>query len=205
MNATAPPWTEKAARAVRNALARGAEHYDHQPGAPVDPARMYAPVAHGIAVALDRPLVVGGRGTGKSYLANVLCADETRRQLADAYRYPRLRNANCFLGFVDRLGATNAPFAPTADEIRDLLEKSVAPDRIWRAVLCRFLADSADTSLFDIYQWWCRALSERSPVDGKTGIPPVESARPHRTVCPSIRLPWPVVGRNPTNVRCSKR
>ena len=42
---------------------------------------MYAPPAHEVALAFDRPLVVGGRGTGKSYWAAALCHAEARKRL----------------------------------------------------------------------------------------------------------------------------
>ena len=84
--------------------------------------------------------------------AKTTCADHTRRQLADAYRYPLLGDAECFFGFASRLGAENAPFAPTADELADLLQAGVSPDHVWRTVLCRFLARSTHVPLLQIYQ-----------------------------------------------------
>ncbi len=145
-------WDDAPLRAVREALARCAESYDHQPGADVDTSRMYASATQGIASAIDRPLVVGGRGTGKSYLANALCAEQTRRHLAEAYGIKSLGDAECFLGFVSRLGAANASFAPTAGELEDMLCMDIAPDHIWRAVLCRYLGDRRGTALVDVYR-----------------------------------------------------
>ena len=145
-------WNDVSLRVVREALKRCSEGHDHQPGADVDPTRMYATAMQGIAAAIDRPLVVGGRGTGKSYLANALCAKNTRRQLAKAYDNESLRNANCFLGFVSRLGAENATFAPTAGELEGMLAKQIAPDHIWRAVLCRYLTNRSDLPLVEVYQ-----------------------------------------------------
>ena len=145
-------WDDASSRAVREALKRCEESYDHQPGAPVDPNRMYASAAQGIAAAIDRPLVVGGRGTGKSYLANALCDEGARRQLADAYGNRSLGDAECFLGFVSRLGAADARFAPTAGELEDMLAMPIAPDHIWRAVLCRYLSDRPDLSLVEVHQ-----------------------------------------------------
>lgn len=152
MNPQTPSWDEDSLSAVREALARCADSYDHQPGANVDASRMYASATQGIASAIDRPLVVGGRGVGKSYLAHALCADETRRHLAKAHRLKSLRKANCFLGFASRLGAANAPFAPTAGELQDMLSMEIAPDHIWRAVLLRYLDDRPDSSLVDIHR-----------------------------------------------------
>lgn len=113
---------------------------------------MYASATQGIASAVDRPLVVGGRGTGKSYLANALCGNETRRHLAQVCGIGSLLDSQCFLGFVSGLGAANAPFAPTAGELVEMLSMETAPDHIWRAVLCRYLDDRPDRSLVDVHE-----------------------------------------------------
>ena len=152
MSLRAASWNDASSKAVREALRRCGERYDHQPGADVDPTRMYAPATQGIAAAIDRPLVVGGRGTGKSYLANALCAENTRLQLADAYGNRSLSTADCFLGFVDRVGAENAPFAPTAGDLEDMLTEQIAPDHVWRTVLCRYLTGKSDLPLVEVYR-----------------------------------------------------
>ena len=182
-------WDDDSLRAVRRALARCAENYDHQPGANVDASRMYASATQGIASAIDRPLVVGGRGVGKSYLAHALCTDETRRHLAKAHRLKSLRDANCFLGFASRLGAANAPFAPTAGELQDMLSMEVAPDHIWRAVLLRYLDDSPDSSLVDIHR-----SGETGDANFRSSILQVE--RPVVMVCDALdrsAADWSVV------------
>ncbi len=152
MSVGAPPWDNASLMAVREALKGCESSYDHEPGAHVDPERMYASAMQGIAAAVDRPLVVGGRGTGKSYLANALCGEKSRRRLADAYNNMSLGRARCFFGFVNRLGAANAPFAPTAGELEDMLAMRVAPDHIWRAVLCRYLRNRPASPLAEVHQ-----------------------------------------------------
>lgn len=152
MNGPGSTWDGASLASVRDALRRCESNYDQQPGADIDPNRMYASATQGIASAVDRPLVVGGRGTGKSYLANALCGDGTRRKLADAHGNRRLRHAKCFLGFVSRLGAANAPFAPTAGELEDMLAQRIAPDHIWRAVLCRYLTNTPQLPLVEIHR-----------------------------------------------------
>ncbi len=113
---------------------------------------MVAPSAHEVALAFDRPLVVGGRGTGKSYWAAALCQPKARDRIMSLY--PRagqsLQTARTFQGFVGRLGADGARFAATAGELLELAERA-PPDHVWRAVLCRYLVDRPDAALAEMY------------------------------------------------------
>ena len=81
MTRRAPVWREEARAAVREALVRCGLRYDQSPTARFDARTMFAPPAHEVALAFDRPLVVGGRGTGKSYWAAALCHAEARERL----------------------------------------------------------------------------------------------------------------------------
>ena len=114
----------------------------------VDPSTMHTPLAHGIALAYDRPLVVGERGTGKSYWAAALCQPDARERLRCVYPRPRLPD-RCFFGFAGGLGGDDR-YTPTADELR-ALSSSAPPDRVWRAVLSRYLAGDPSISLKQVY------------------------------------------------------
>lgn len=152
MKQLSPVWNEKARSAVRKALKRCGQRYDQSPTTSVDAKTMYAPPAHEVALAFDRPLIVGGRGTGKSYWAAALCQREARKRLM--MLYPRakrsLRDTEIFHGFAGRLGAENSPFAATAGELLELVKRA-PPDHVWRAVLCRYLADRREAALAEIY------------------------------------------------------
>lgn len=152
MTRRASVWNEAACAAVREALVRCGQRYDQSPTTSVDARTMFAPPAHEVALAFDRPLVVGGRGTGKSYWAAALCQQEARDRLMSFY--PRagrsLQATRSFHGFIGRLGAESAPFAATADELLELVEH-VPPDHMWRAVLCRYLADRPHAALAEMY------------------------------------------------------
>ena len=147
-----PVWNEKASAAVRKALKHCGQHYDQIPTTSVDTKTMYAPPAHEVALAFDRPLIVGGRGTGKSYWAAALCQPKARKRLMKLYPRARrsLRDTRIFHGFAGTLGAESAPFAATAGELLDLVERA-PPDHVWRAVLCRFLAGRSDAKLAEMY------------------------------------------------------
>ena len=152
MTRRAPVWSEEARAAVREALVRCGQRYDQAPATSVDARTMFAPPAHEVALAFDRPLVVGRRGTGKSYWAAALCHAEACERLMSLY--PRigqsLQAIMSFQGFVGRLGAESAPFAATAGELLELMERA-PPDHVWRAVLCRYLADRPDAALAEMY------------------------------------------------------
>ena len=152
MTRQSPVWREAARAEVREALIRCGQRYDQSPTTSVDARTMFAPPAHEVALSFDRPLVVGGRGTGKSYWAAALCHAEARERLMSLY--PRvgqgLQATMSFQGFVGRLGAESAPFAATADELLELM-KHAPPDHVWRAVLCRYLADRPDAALAEMY------------------------------------------------------
>ena len=152
MTQQSPLWSEEARAAVREALMRCGQRYDQNPTTRVDTRTMFAPSAHEVALAFDRPLIVGGRGTGKSYWAAALCQPKALDRLMNLY--PRARRSllatRIFQGFVGRLGAENSPFAATAGELLELVNRA-PPDHIWRAVLCRYLADRRDAGLAEMY------------------------------------------------------
>ena len=152
MKQLSPVWNEKARAAVRKALKRCGQRYDQSPTTSVDTKTMYAPPAHEVALAFDRPLIVGGRGTGKSYWATALCQPKARKRLMKLYPRAKrsLRDTGIFQGFAGRLGAENSPFAATADELLKLVERAPS-DHVWRAVLCRYLADRPEAALAEIY------------------------------------------------------
>ena len=152
MRQRSPVWSEEARVAVRDVLILCGQRYDQNPSTIVDTRTMFAPPAHEAALAFDRPLIVGGRGTGKSYWAAALCQEEARCRLMKLYPRARkgLEASRSFHGFIGRLGAENSPFAATADELLELVDRA-PPDHIWRAVLCRYLANRPDAALTQIY------------------------------------------------------
>ena len=152
MTQRSPVWNEEDRVAVREALSGCGQRYDQNPSTSVDIKTMFAPFAHEAALAFDRPLIVGGRGTGKSYWAAALCQPEARQRLMDLYPRAKqgLETAKNFHGFIGRLGAENSPFAATAHELLELVDRA-PPDHIWRAVLCRYLANEPNAALARIY------------------------------------------------------
>ena len=96
MTQQSPVWSEEARAAAREALIRCGQRYDQNPTTGVDTRTMFAPPAHEVALAFDRPLIVGGRGTGKSYWAAALCQPEARDRLMSLYPRARRRVVHAF-------------------------------------------------------------------------------------------------------------
>jgi hypothetical protein len=108
--------------------------------------QIYAPDGHETALDPERPVVVGGRGTGKSFWSATLLDRDTRQFVAP--NYPRLQLDRCDvkLGFAE--GDTSHHGAPSREELDDLIQTDGhAPDKVWRAVMLNSVASHVDTSM----------------------------------------------------------
>lgn len=99
------------------------------------PEQSYVPPEHRRALSLDRPLVLGGRGAGKSFWRQSLEDDARRRLVAEAFELPELVNARVQLGFV--AGVQKPDAFPDAGTLRNLLKSHCEPYDIWKAVVLR--------------------------------------------------------------------
>ena len=88
--------------------------------------------------ALDpsRPVVIGDRGTGKSFWTGVLLDQTKRQRLSSIYSRLGLDNLEVALGFG---GSEFVSDHPTNNELAYLLEKGFAAEPIWRAVFLSLL------------------------------------------------------------------
>lgn len=101
--------------------------------------QIYAPEGHEAALDPERVLVIGGRGTGKSFWSATLLNDQTRGFIAQSY--PRLHLSLCqvALGFAGVDSDVNG--APSQEELDDLIESDKhTPEKVWRAVILRGVA-----------------------------------------------------------------
>jgi len=101
------------------------------------PAQIYVPPAHRRALSPDRPVVLGGRGTGKSFWQGALLDDARRRLVADAFDMPELERAKVSIGF-DPNGMRPDLF-PDSRTLRFLMQQGYEPSDIWYAVILRAL------------------------------------------------------------------
>jgi hypothetical protein len=84
--------------------------------------------------ALDpsRPIVIGDRGTGKSFWTGALLDGEKRKRLASVYSRLRLADLTVELGFGgDEFSSTH----PTSHELSDLLKQGYSSEAVWRTVI----------------------------------------------------------------------
>ncbi|MBL8233134.1 MAG: hypothetical protein JNL98_31840 [Bryobacterales bacterium] len=97
--------------------------------------RVFFPDAHRGVLDVRRQLVVGNRGTGKSFWTHALTNPEVRNRVADAYTFPALAQTNVIIGFN---GSTKlSGIAPTIEEIQAARKAEVDPELVWRAVILR--------------------------------------------------------------------
>lgn len=95
-------------------------------------AEVFTPDGHQGALDPDRGVVVGDRGTGKSFWSSVLISADIRNLVAR--RYPRLRldKVEGRLGFSDAEMAANHPGRA---EIAGIVSAGHSAEDLWRAVL----------------------------------------------------------------------
>ena len=84
---------------LRQAIAGLTPATSHDATSPPALRQIYAPAGHESALDPERPLVIGGRGVGKSFWSAVLLDANARAYVAT--RYPRLAPHQCevALGF----------------------------------------------------------------------------------------------------------
>ncbi|MES2320653.1 MAG: hypothetical protein V4633_00140 [Pseudomonadota bacterium] len=95
---------------------------------------LYLPMGHIKALNLSSSIVVGMRGSGKSYWTAVLASESHRRHIAKAARIPDLESATVSIGFALDPSSEEFPDAPT---LAALLNKRVDARDIWYTVLLK--------------------------------------------------------------------
>lgn len=97
--------------------------------------------------ALDpsRPVVIGDRGTGKSFWTGVLLDQTKRKRLSSIYSRLGLENLEVALGFG---GSEFESEHPTNNELVYLLKKGFAAEPIWRAVFLSLLPNHLKPKAF---------------------------------------------------------
>ncbi|HTD06780.1 hypothetical protein [Undibacterium sp.] len=151
---------------IRDGLAAFQPAPAHQANTPPRINEIYAPAGHEAALDPDRPVVVGGRGVGKSFWAGSLLDGDTRKFISS--QYPRLKLSECdvFLGFGGVDTIDGGP--PSAEVLSDLITKDrFKPEIIWRAVVLHCLRAHIDIKLPTLWRGkkglvnWANEDSER--------------------------------------------
>lgn len=97
----------------------------------LQPGHLYLPIGHIKAIAIDRPLVVGDRGAGKSFWLKSLVDTDLRKLLGSLFDLPTLRSCDVITGF-DPTKTGNYPDSRT---LTSLIDAKVNPSDIWHTVL----------------------------------------------------------------------
>ena len=99
---------------------------------------IYMPSGHYKAIALDRPLVVGDRGAGKSFWLRSLVDRERRELIGRVFGFPSLLSCEVTTGF-DPSATGNYP---SPRELATLIQSTIEPSDIWHTVIVQaFLPD----------------------------------------------------------------
>jgi hypothetical protein len=114
--------------ALRDLKAKTAEIGSEAPGW----ERVLTVREHEGALDPTRPIVVGDRGTGKSFWTGALFNADQRKRLSKVYTRLGLENLDVELGFG---GDDFSSSHPTKHELSDMLKRGFSPEAIWRAVI----------------------------------------------------------------------
>lgn len=98
---------------------------------PLELGHIYMPSGHYKAIALDRPLVVGDRGAGKSFWLKSLVDPARRKLIGEVFDSPSLLSCDITTGFDPSVAASD----PTPRELATLIRNSVEPSDIWHTVM----------------------------------------------------------------------
>lgn len=118
---------------IRDALSQ-IDQTSQESLAPPKKNTLYVPTGHIKALSLSSSIVVGMRGSGKSYWTAVLASDGHRKHIAKAARIPDLDSATVSIGFALDPSSEEFPSAPT---LAVLMAGGVDARDIWYAVLLR--------------------------------------------------------------------
>jgi len=130
-----PPLTQQA---IRRALATLPPAGARKAAEPPAIEEIFAPPSHENALDSDRALVIGNRGSGKSFWSGVLANSGTRDHVAKFYRRLNLEKMVVALGFHESAAASGGP-APSPRLLQELSNGNHNAEDIWRAVLLRAL------------------------------------------------------------------
>jgi len=117
----------------------------HEARTPPRVDEIFAPDGHAAALDPERPVVVGGRGMGKSFWAGALASPETLGHLAKAY--PRLGLDECVVRLGFAAGDMQKGGPPSREVLNDLCGAGHSPETLWRAIVWRCAMETMDRAV----------------------------------------------------------
>jgi hypothetical protein len=109
-----------------------------EPNERVNVERVFTPDSHRSVLDINRQLVVGNRGMGKSLWTHALLDPAVRAQVSKIYNQPLLAKSEVVIGFNGSDKASSV--APTRDAILRGLASGATPDEIWQSVIFRAMS-----------------------------------------------------------------
>lgn len=141
---------------IREAMAQFEPASASMAAVPLPVNQIYVPVSHKDVLDVEKTLVVGNRGTGKSVWSGVLADAKTRLEIASLYKDEQLKNLDVELGFHQSAGQTDG-VAPSPRVLSALLRRGVDPEVIWLAVLVKgvssFINESIALDFSEVVDW----------------------------------------------------
>ncbi len=123
---------------------------------PLPVAEIYIPSTHMDVFDIDRVLVVGNRGTGKSVLSGLLADKSTRESLSLQKKISDLDSVDVELGFHQHAAQKNG-VAPSGRRLTAMLKQGRDPESIWIAVLIlatsKYTKAKVQQELEDLVDW----------------------------------------------------
>jgi hypothetical protein len=113
----------------------------------LEPGHIYMPSGHYKAIALDRPLVVGDRGAGKSFWLKSMVDSARRELIGKVFNFPSLLRCDVTTGF-DPSATGNYP---VPRELATLINDKLEPSDIWHTVMVQACLPSIIPS--DMVNW----------------------------------------------------
>lgn len=151
--------SSKAMVALRDTMAKFSPASKVEPNEMVGPDRVFTPESHRSVLDLNRQLVVGNRGMGKSLWTHALLDVDVRNRVAAVYNQPQLKKTEVLIGFN---GSEKAlPIAPTPKAIEQVLSEGHSPEDVWRAVIYRAVTIIGQKSKTVPFTDTLRALSKK--------------------------------------------
>jgi hypothetical protein len=119
------------------------------------PEEIFNPLEHRNALDIDRTVVVGNRGVGKTFWSQALVDTAARQHVAEFYPRLGLERVEARLGFS---GAYAENLTASERTITQAEQCGIDIVRVWEAVLLRFLADKVGFAegkgdLKDVAKW----------------------------------------------------
>jgi len=138
-------------QALRPAFEAIPEEVAHHGTEPPAPASVYVVPGHESALNPDTAVVVGDRGTGKSFWSSALNGEATRTVIGQQLKRIRLDNTRVGWGFSSETSNRNHP---SRRVLQRLTEQNFNPEDIWRTVILYQLLQASGHTFFEGAEDW---------------------------------------------------